>query len=89
MTTQNPAGVAIPGTRDQHQAKIKSFANWIKAVNAGTYAGRDSLHIATLLNLLESEHAQSLADFERESMTHPEWGTSVGAKLNAAAEASA
>lgn len=79
----------IPATRDQHQAKIKSFSNWIGAVNEGTYRGSDSLHIATLLNLLTAERDQALADFERESMTHPEWGTGVGAKLNKAAEASA
>jgi hypothetical protein len=89
MTIQNPAGVPIAATRDQHQAKIKSFSNWIGAVSAGSFVGKDSLHIATLLNLLESEHAQALADFEAQSLTHPEWGTSVGAKLNKAAEASA
>ncbi len=88
MTNNNPAGVAIPATRDQHQAKIKSFSNWIVAVNAGTFRGSDSLHIATLLNLLTAERDQAMQDFERESLTHPEWGTSVGAKLNAA-EASA
>lgn len=88
MTNNNPAGVPVPATRDQHIAKIKSFQNWITAVNAGQYHGRDSLHIATLLNLLQAEHDQAMKDFERESLTHPEWGTSVGAKLQAA-EASA
>lgn len=72
---ENPAGVRIPATRDQHQAKVKSFSNWIKAVGAGQFIGSDSLHIATLLNLLEAEHAQALAEFEKESLTHPEWGT--------------
>lgn len=81
---QNPAGHSIPATRDQHQAKIKSFTNWIGAVSNGTFRGGDSLHIATLLNLLDAERTQALTDFERESLTHPEWG----AKLNAA-EASA
>lgn len=87
MQTNNPAGVPIAVTRDQHQAKIRSFANWLKAVSAGTFLGADSLHIATLLNLLEAEHGQALADFERESLTHPEWGTALGAKLKEAAVA--
>ena len=84
---ENKAGVPVPATRDQHQAKIRSFANWLKAVSAGNFIGSDSLHIATLLNLLEAEHAQAVADFERESMTHPEWGTRVGAQLKEAATA--
>ncbi len=83
MDNNNPAGVAIPATRDQHQAKIKSFSNWIAAVSAGQFQGSDSLHVATLLNLLEAERNQAMKDFERESLTHPEWGTGVGAKLAA------
>ena len=85
--TENPAGVKMPATRDEHQAKIKSFSNWISAVQEGTYRGADALHIATLLNLLTAERDQALKDFEKESLTHPAWGTGVGAKLNEAAEA--
>ena len=86
MQNTNPAGVQIPATRDQHQAKIKSFSNWIGAVSNGTFKGGDSLHIATLLNLLTAERDQALEDFERESLTHPEWGTSIGMKVKAAAD---
>lgn len=76
-TVNNPAGVALPHTRDEHEGKIKSFTSWIGAVEQGTFPGKSSLHIATLLNLLNKELDQALADYERESMSHPEWGSRV------------
>ena len=49
MSNDNPAAsgpAAPPSTRDQHEEKIKVLSNFVTAVNAGQYHGRDAIHIA-------------------------------------------
>ena len=83
MSNDNPAAsgpAAPPSTRDQHEEKIKALSNFVTAVNAGQYHGRDAVHIAALLNLLTRECDAAMAQYEAERLTHPEWGVRQAAK---------
>lgn len=62
-------------TRDQMEANIKISHNWITAVRAGTYSGKDTLHIATLLDFLQNQNLQAVKDYEAQfpAAAAPEW----------------
>lgn len=62
-------------TRAQLQANITISGNWIKGVQSGSFPGTMTLHVAALLDFLTKQHDAALAEYERESLTHPEWGT--------------
>ena len=64
-------------TRDIHENNIKAADAWRKAVKAGTFSGRDTQAIASLIGFLEMQYDLSLKEFEKASELHPEWGNSV------------
>lgn len=66
--------LAKPLTRDQLEANVKVSMEWIKAIRAGTYPGSFVAEIAGLVGFLTNQHQLALADYEKESFKHPEWG---------------
>jgi hypothetical protein len=62
-------------TRDQLEANIKISHNWITAIRAGNYGGKDVLHIATLLDFLQNQHNNAVKDFEAQfpPAAAPQW----------------
>ncbi len=66
-------------TRDQLEANIKISHNWKTAVASGTFAGAQSLHIATLLDFLQTQHNEAVKAYEAAFPAQPEFGPKVAA----------
>lgn len=61
----------------QSQNKVNAFENWVRAVENGTFHGKESIHVAGLLNLLHGERKIAIEEFESiklSEMKSPEWG---------------
>ena len=71
---------APPPLRDELTGKIKAFENFQTALLAGTFPGSACVHVGAMLNLFRNERDACLAEYEKESLTHPEWGTKPEAK---------
>ncbi len=56
------------------EENVRTSRKWADAIYRGQFSGKDALAIAGLAGFLESQHAQSLAEYEAESLKHPEWG---------------
>ena len=64
QTNSNPAHEPQKPTREQLEANIKISHNWMTAVGSGTYHGNQSLHIATLLDFLQTENKKAVSAYE-------------------------
>ena len=60
-------------TKEQLEANIKVSHNWMTAVRSGTFQGHQAIHIATLLDFLETQNRASVKEFEA-MMPAPEFG---------------
>lgn len=65
----------INPTRDELQNNIRVSEAWLKALERGTFVGSDTATISGLLGFLKHQNKISIEEYERESLTHPEWGT--------------
>jgi len=61
-------------TREQLEANIKISHNWITAIRSGTFAGAQSLHVATLLDFLGKQHEDAVKSYEAAFPAQPEFG---------------
>lgn len=70
----NPDQAPEPSKKFMLEENIKTSKLWGEAVKRGQYAGTEARAIAGLINFLEDQHDKSLAEYEAESLRHPDWG---------------
>ncbi len=56
------------------EENIRTSRKWADALYRGQFSGKDTSAIANLAGFLEDQHLKSVAEYEAESMKHPEWG---------------
>ncbi len=61
-------------TKHLMEADILVLERWKKALLGGTFKGEDCPAIAGLTAWVEKERVEKLAEYEAESLKHPEWG---------------
>ena len=63
-----------PSKKHMLEENIRASRKWADALYRGTFIGKDALAIAALSGFLEDQYVKSVAEYEAESMKHPEWG---------------
>ena len=56
------------------EENIKALGVWRVSLRRGQFTGEDCLPIGGLLNFLDTQYSNNLAEYEAESVKHPEWG---------------
>ena len=70
----NPDRAPSPSKKMMLEENVRTSRLWADAIYRGTFSGKDSRAVAGLAGFLEDQHARSLAEYEAESLKHPEWG---------------
>ncbi len=63
-----------PTKKAMLEENVRTSRLWADALYRGQFSGKDARSIAGLVSFLEDQHAKSLAEYEAESLRHPEWG---------------
>jgi hypothetical protein len=63
-----------PSKKAMLEENVRTSRLWADALYRGTFSGADSRAVFGLIGFLESQHEQSLSEYEAESVKHPEWG---------------
>ncbi len=63
-----------PSRKFMLEENIKTSKMWADSIKRAQFSGSDARAIAGLINFLDDQHDKSLAEYEAESLRHPEWG---------------